>query len=135
MELPCKEEDEEEVVSVPEPLEVGTAPFLHSKPNHDAKTGSHDPTRSTGTSSKVCPQKYKNALTRSLCIRVKHSEFLEVAHMCGNMDNREYNHRPCCRFMEGDIFVERDELIQGCPAKKRDEITTDGQKDEDNVGV
>lgn len=135
MKLPCKEEDEEEVVAVPKSLEIGTPAFLHSKPDHDSKTGSHNPPSGTRTSGKVCLQKDQDTLTSSLGIRVKHSEFLEVAHVGGNMDDCEHDHGPRRRFVEGDVFVERNELIQWGPTKEGDEITTDGQKDEYDIGV
>lgn len=118
MELPGKEEDKEEVMSVPEPLKVGATTFLPGKPNHDAQTSGHDPASSTGTSGKVCLQENEDTLTSSLCIRVKHGEFLEVAHVSGNMDNREYDHGPRSCFVEGDVFVKGNELIQWCPAKE-----------------
>lgn len=135
MELPCKEEDEEEVVGVPKSLKVAASAFLHGKPNHDSKTGGHNPPSSSRTGCKVCLQKDQDTLTSSLSIGVKHSEFLEVAHVSGNMDDCEDNHGPRRRFVEGDVFVERNELVQRCPTKEGDEITTDGQKDEDDIGV
>jgi len=55
--------------------------------------------------------------------------------MSTNMDNCEYNYGPRRRFVEGDVFVERNELVQWGPTKEGDEIATDGQKDEDDVGV
>ena len=123
------------MMSIPEPLEVGTTAFLHGKPNHDAETGGHYPPSSTRTSGKVCLQEDEDTLTSSLCIWVKHSEFLEVAHVSGNMDNREQDHGPCGCFVEGDVFVKRNELVQWGPTKEGDEIATDGQKDEDDIGV
>ena len=111
MELPRKEENEEEVVTVPEPLEVGTPAFLHRKPNHDPKTSSHNPPSSTRTSSKVCLQKDKDTLTGSLGIGVEHSKFLEVTHVSPNMNHCEHDHGPRCRFVKCDVFVERNELV------------------------
>lgn len=135
MELPCKEEDEEEVVSIPELLKVGATALLHSEPNHDAKTCSHNPASGARPSGKVCLQEDKNTLASGLCVGIKHSKFLKVAHMSGNMDNRKYDHGPCCRFVEGDVFVKWNELVQRGATKERDEITTDGQKDEDDISV
>ena len=51
------------------------------------------------------------------------------------MDDCEHDHGPCRRLVEGDIFVERNELVQWGPTKEGDEIATDGQKDEDDIGV
>jgi len=50
MQLPVDEEDDEEVVSVPEDLKVGSSSLLDSEPNHDCKGSGHDPTGSTWTS-------------------------------------------------------------------------------------
>ena len=122
-------------MSVPKPFKIGTTAFLHGKPNHDAKTGGHNPASNSRTGGKVCLQEDKNTLTSSLCIWVKHSEFLEVAHVGGNVDNREEDHGPRSCFVEGDVFVKRNELVQWCPTKKGDEIATDGQKDENDIGV
>lgn len=135
MELPCKEKNEEEVVSVPKPLKVGTPAFFHGKPNHDSKTDSHNPPSSTRTGGKVCLQKDKDLLNGGLGIGVKHSKFLEVAHVSRNVYNCEYDHGPRCCFVEGDVFVEGNELVQRGPTKERDEVAADGQKNEDDIGM
>lgn len=126
MELPCEEEDEEEVMTIPEPLKVGTSAFLHCKPNHDSKTDSHNPPSRTRTSSKVCPQKNEDAFPSSRGIGIRHSEFLEVAHVSSDVDDCEHNYGPRCRLVEGDAFVKWNELIQRGATKEGDEVATDG---------
>ena len=45
--LPVDEEDDEQMVGVPEALKVGPAPLLDRKPDHDSQREPHDPTGDT----------------------------------------------------------------------------------------
>ena len=37
--------------------------------------------------------------------------------------------------MKGDILVERNDIVEGSAAKKRDEVTADGKENKDDVDV
>lgn len=87
MKLPIDEEDNEEVVGVPEPLEMGAASLLNSKEDHDAKGSGHDPASDTRACDKVGLEECNNALTSGLCVRVGHGKLIEVNHVRKNMDN------------------------------------------------
>jgi hypothetical protein len=53
MELPADEEDDEEMMSVPELLVAFLLPLLDRVPHHDAKSGCHDPSRQSWTRREV----------------------------------------------------------------------------------
>ena len=51
--LPVDEEDNKQMVRVPEAFKVGPTPLLHRKPDHDSERKPHDPTGDTRASCEV----------------------------------------------------------------------------------
>lgn len=49
------------------------------------------------------------------------------------MDNTADNDGPCRCFVEGDVLVKRDYVVEGSAAKEGDKVTADGKKDIDDV--
>ena len=88
MQLPANEENNEQVVRVPEPLEMSTATFLQSEPHHDAKSGGHDPSGSTRACSKVGGEEGDDTLAGRLRIGIGHGELGKVHHVSDNVDGR-----------------------------------------------
>lgn len=113
MELPVDEEDDEQVVRVPEPLKVSAAPLLNSKPHHDAKRSGHDPSSETRPSGEIGTQKPDKDLAGGRSIWVEHCELRKVHHVSGNVDERTGNNGPGGGFVEGDILVEGNDVVQG----------------------
>lgn len=135
VQLPADEEDDEQVVRIPEPLETSTATLLHGIPNHDTESGSHDPSSCTRTGSKVGKEESHDSLAGVLRIRVNHGEFSKVDHVSTNMDSTTDDNRPGSCLVESDVLVEWNDIIEGCATKERDEVTADREKDESNVNV
>ena len=135
MELPVDEEDDEEVVRVPEPLEVGTAALLDREPDHDTESGGHDPARRTRTSDEVGGDKGKDLLAGRLRVGVNHGKLSEVDHVGDDVDDREDDDGPGDSLVERDVLVEGDERVEGRAPEERDEVAADGQQDERNIDV
>jgi hypothetical protein len=80
----------------------------------------------------------------------------EVPHVGNDVDDAEEDDRPCyllyktstrvlhiieerrcarrwLRTVEGDIFVKRDDVVQRCPPKKRDEVPANWEENEDDL--
>jgi hypothetical protein len=55
--------------------------------------------------------------------------------MGDDMDGCTDDDGPCSGFVEGDVLIERDNVIEGGFAKKGDEVAADGKKDEDDIDV
>lgn len=135
VQLPVDEEDDEEVVRVPEAVEVGTAALLHREPDHDTERGPHDPASRTGTGREVGHEEGDDTLTGRLRVRVDHGKVGEVDHVCSGVDGREEDDGPGDGFVERDVLVKRDEVVQGGASQEGDEVAADGEEDEDHVDV
>lgn len=53
MKLPVDEEDNKQVMRVPEPLEIASTAFLNREPHHHSQRNVHDPSGHAGSSDKV----------------------------------------------------------------------------------
>jgi hypothetical protein len=135
MELPADEEDDEEVVRIPEILKLGPAALLRSKEDYDPKGGGHDPASDAGSGGEVGVQEGDNLGAKGLSVRVRNREAGEIDHMCPDVNGCEEDHRPCRSFVKGEVLVERDNMIEGCTAEEGDKVATDGEKDEDDVDM
>lgn len=125
MKLPVDEEHDEQMVRIPEAFKVSTATLLNREPDHDAKSNRHNPSRRTRTGREVCCKESNDTLSRGDCIRVCHRELVEVDHVSSNVHEREEDNRPGGRFVEGDVLVEGNNVVQGRPTKYRDEVPAD----------
>ncbi len=113
MELPADKEDNKEVVGIPEPLEVSTAPLFPREENHDTQSQCHNPTGKTRTGCKVGSEEGDNFFAWGRGSRVGCRKPGKVNHMRSDMHNATDYDGPCSRFVEGDVLVERDEVVQG----------------------
>jgi hypothetical protein len=133
VQLPADEEDDEQVVGIPKALEVRPASLFHGKEHHDTEGGCHDPASRTGARGEVgCQEGYDTTAGGGRCDEGK---FIEVDHVGKNVDDTANNNRPCRRLVEGDVFVEGDDVVQRCPSEERDEVTANREEDEDDVDV
>lgn len=135
MELPVDEEDDEEVVGVPEPLKVGPAAFLERKPDHHAERDGHDPARRTGTGEEVCTEEDGDPGEGGGRDGVLHGEARKVDHVREDVDGGADDDGPCGRLVKGDVLVEGDDIVERGAAEERDEVAADGKEDEDDVDV
>jgi len=102
------------MMGVPKPLEICTAPFLHSEPDHGAQSKSHNPTGSTWTSGEVCFQENDDTLTSGSRIWISEGKFVKVVHVSSDVYNGKDNHGPGGCLVECYVLVKWDELIEGC---------------------
>lgn len=135
MELPADEEDDEEVVGIPEVFKVGPPPLLPSKEDYDAERSGHDPASGTGSSGEVGVEEGDELGATCLGVGVCHREFSEIDHVCPDVHGREENDRPCRGLVKGYVLVERDNMIEGRAAEERDKVAAHGEKDKDDVDV
>lgn len=137
--MPVDEEDDHSnVVSIVEPFEttVGPPPSLfHSKPNHGTQSGSHDPTSKPRAGRKVDQEEFFDQLPRAVVDGCSFSEDGEVDHMRADVNCREEHDRPCNRFVERDIFIEWDDIVQRSSTKHGDEVATDRKEDKNNINM
>lgn len=55
--------------------------------------------------------------------------------MCPDVHGCEDNHRPHCSLMKGEVFVEQNNMIEGCVTEEGDKVVANGEKNEDDVDV
>lgn len=135
MQLPVEEEDEEQVVRVPEALEVRATRLLPSVPGHDNERDGHDPASDTRTGGEVRDEEDDEALAGRGGQRVDEGELGEVDHVRGNVDEGEETDAPADGLVERDVLVERNVVVERRAAEERDEVAADGQEDERNLDV
>lgn len=135
MELPVEEEDEEQVVRVPEALEVRATGLLPGVPGHDDECSGHDPASDTGAGGEVREEEDDEALARCGGERVGEGELGEVDHVRGDVDEGEEADTPADGLVERDVLVERNVVVERRAAEERDEVAADGQEDERDLDV
>lgn len=84
MELPVDEEDDEQVMGIPEPLKVNLALLLACKVSHDSEYDCHNPSCGTRAGGKV----HRKEIDEMLAWTIAHrgSQLVEVHHMSDNVD-------------------------------------------------
>ena len=133
MELPVDEEDNEQMVGVPEALEMSPTPLLHRKPDHDSEREPHDPSRDTRTSRKVGQQKDDEPLLGRFS-RLD-GEVCEVEHVRDSVNDRPEDDGPGGGLVEGDVLIEGNDVVQGSPAEDGDEVPAYGEQDEGDIDM
>lgn len=133
VELPADEEDDEEVVGVPEPLKVGTAALLDGEPHHGAQSNPHDPSGSTWTGEEVGLKEQDDAV---FGVGAGYDgQAGKVEHVRDGVDKAEEDDGPCRELVEFDVLVEGDEVVEGGATKDGDEVAADRKEDERDVDV
>lgn len=135
MELPADEEDDEEVMSIPEVLEIGTSPFLSGEVDHDGKANGHNPSGSARPGGKVGLKKSDKFCATCRCGSVGERKFGKVDHVRCNMYDSANDNRPGGGLMESNVLVQGNDLVEGCATKEGDEIAADGEKDENDIDM
>ena len=51
------------------------------------------------------------------------------------MDHCPDDDRPTCGFVQGEVLVEGDDVVQWCLSEERNEIAADREEDEDDVDM
>lgn len=64
--------------------------------------------------------------------RIHFGELGEVDHVRGDVDEGE-DDRPGDRFVESNVLVERDGVVERCASEEGDEVAADGEEDEGQV--
>jgi hypothetical protein len=125
MQLPKDEEDDEKVVGVPEPLEVGTAFLLEGKPDHGTKDYPHKPTGDEGTNLEVSQDAIGELLTERLALSIVDGKTNEIYSVGKSMNNTPPEDRKAGGLVECDVLVERDDIVEGSATEQGDEVTAD----------
>ena len=133
MKLPVDEEDNKEMVRVPEALKVGPTPLLNRKPDHDSERKPHDPTGDTRASCEVCQQEDDEPLLGRVCRR--NGEVCKVEHVGDGVNDGPEDDGPGGGLVEGDVLVEGNDVVQRRPAQHGDEVPAYGEQDEGNIDM
>lgn len=133
VELPVDEENNKEMVGVPETLKVSPTPLLHRKPDHNPQGEPHDPPRDPRPGCEVGQQKDNEPLLGRICRR--NSEICKVKHVGNCVDDGPEDDGPGGGLVEGDVLVEGDDVVQGCPTQHGDEVPAYGEQDEGGIDV
>jgi hypothetical protein len=112
---------------VPEVLKVSTLPLFGGEEDHDAEDDSHDPTRDTGTGSKVGTEECDKLGATRLCVGVGDGEFGKVDHVGEHVHGGADDDRPGGGLMESDVLVKGDDLVEGSATEEGDKIAADGE--------
>lgn len=135
MELPIDEEDDEQMVGVPESLKMGTTTFLNGEENHCSQCCSHDPTSDSRSRGEVGSKESQKSLSSGLGVRVGSRQLCKIYHVRSDVYNRTNNDRPCRRYMESDVLVKRNDVVERGPAKERNEVAANREKDINDIYV
>jgi hypothetical protein len=76
-----------------------------------------------------------DALAGGLGTVICHGEAVEIDDVCERVDKTPDEDRPAGSFVQGEIFVERNDGANGRAAQNRDEVAANGEEDEDDVNV
>jgi hypothetical protein len=133
MQLPVDEEDNEEMVGVPESLKVLSSLFLSGSPSHSTESNPHDPTSDSGSGLNAEQEEVLDAVG---CVVGRHDgEPDDVDDMSQGMYEGPEDDGPASGLVEGDVFVERNEVVKGRATEEGDEVTADREENEDDVDV
>lgn len=126
---PEKEEDDEHVVRVPEPLVVRPPCLFDRSDHHASQRDQHDIASPTGTRDKVGQQP---AVDTEVVLGCNLGEVVPVGN---GVHPRPEEDGPCRRDVEGNVLVELDDAVQRSLSCERDERSTDREKDQGNIDV
>ena len=74
-------------------------------------------------------------LASGLGVGVNHGELRKVDHVRGDVHKGAKDDGPCSSFVEGDVLIEGNVVVQRGATQERDEIAADGQKNKYNVDM
>jgi len=131
--LPVDEENDEQMVGVPEAFIVSPTPPLNRKPDHNPQAEPHDPSGDTRTSCEVGQQKDNEPLLGRICRR--NGEVRKVDHVGKGVNDRPEDEGPCGGLVESDVLVEGNDIVQGSPAQHGDEVPAYGEEDEGDIDM
>jgi len=131
--LPVDEEDNKQVVGVPEAFKVSPTPLLHRKPDHDSEREPHDPACDTGASCEVGQQEGNKPVFCRVCRR--NGELCKVEHVGDSVNDRPEDDRPGGGLVEGDVLVEGNDIVQRSAAQHGDKASAHGEQDKGDVDM
>lgn len=135
MELPIDEEHNEQMMRVPEPLEVCPPAFFHCKVHHDPQRHGHDPPGGSGARDELREDERRDSLASRLRIGVGDGELGVVNHMRSDVDKGEEDDRPGDHLVEGNVLVKGDDVVQCGSAQQGDKVPADGEQDENDIDM
>jgi hypothetical protein len=122
MNRPEYEEDDHEVVRVPESFEICPLLLLHCGPSHECERDYKDVSRPSRTSQKVqLDESFKANL-------VDGRKSGHVVQMGDGVNPGKEHDGPGSQFMEGDVFVKRNDAVERCAPEHRDEVPANGEE-------
>lgn len=107
--MPVDEENNEEVVGVPEPFKVLSSLALSSGPGHSAQRNPHNPTGDSGT--RLNTQEEKGLHSSAGVVSGLNSEIDNIDYVGKGVHKGPDYDRPASGLMEGYVFVKRNEVV------------------------
>lgn len=135
MQLPVDEENNEQMVGVPKSFKVCPPLLLHSVPDHEEQCKVHDPAGGTWACSKIRNHEDLETFKRGRSIWIDNGEFGKVEHVGDDVDDGADDDGPTGGFVEGYVFVEGDDIVEGSATDEGDEGAADGEEDESDVDM
>ncbi len=126
---PEDEEDDEEMMGIPEALKVGTTSILHGGDGNSHQSDKHDVSTPAGTSGKIGQDESHESQI------VVGGEPSKVVPMSNCVNPREENNGPSNQLVESDILVKGNNVVQGSTPGHGDQIPANGEQDESNIDV
>lgn len=111
MDGPHNEEDDEEVMGIPETLVICTARLLNGGEDHGHQSNKHDITGPSGPSDQVGKEEADEAKV------VGGRETAQVDPVSDGVDPGEEDDGPSNKLVEGDVLVELDDSVQRSAAQ------------------
>ena len=126
---PENEEDDEQVVRVPESFELSSSRFLGCCPGHGGQGDQHDISTPSRPSSKVGDEESDEAELVDL------GEYPQIPPMRNGVQPGEKDDGPPDQFVEGDVLVEGNDAVEWSPTGHGDQVPAHREQDEGYVDV
>lgn len=134
MQLPIDEEHDKQMMRVPKPLEMRPLPLLERKEDHHTQSDPHDPAGGARAGRKVGEEESDYFFAGGGVLEGE-DELGKVDHVGDGVDCGADDDSPGGGLVEGDVFVEWDDVVEWGAAQHGDEIPADRQQDKDDVDV
>lgn len=126
---PENEEDDEQMVRIPEAFELRATMFLSSRPAHGRQRDEHNVAAPSGARGEIGDEEADEAEAVDL------GEDPEISPMGDGVEPGEEEDGPADELVEGDIFVEGNDAVEWGATRHGDQVSADGEQDESYVHV
>lgn len=126
---PENEEDDEQMVRIPEAFELRATMLLSSRPAHGCQRDEHNVAAPSGSRGEIGDEEADEAEAVDL------GEDPEISPMGDGVEPGEEEDGPADELVEGDIFVEGNDAVEWGATRHGDQVSADGEQDESYVHV